>query len=78
MPFTVWMCWDCYVWHATGDLSAIDTPEREAEVIAARGIGADESIIVGDGHNVFSHSSCDVCRDWHGGERFSGSLVGAD
>lgn len=60
------MCPDCACWHANGDASGIDNPEREAAVCGVQG-----RWVVG-GYEGFSWSRCDACHDTRGGDRFSG------
>jgi len=63
------VCVDCAMWHANGDTSGIDDPEREARVRRMRDV-----IVIGEPCG-FSSSSCDACRDSRGGDRFEASFL---
>lgn len=63
------VCDDCALWHANGDLSGIDDPERRAEVQAA-----DRHFIVDCGDEAefctaFSSRRCDACGSHLAGAR---------
>ena len=66
------ICVDCAMLHANGDLTGIDNPEREAEVLA--GLTNYPFLAVGD-HEGFSWSGCDACGSKLGGDRFSAEVI---
>jgi len=65
------ICIDCAMLHANADTSGIDSPEREAEVLA--GLNDYPFVIVGEPHG-FSWSACDTCGSRLGGDRFTATL----
>lgn len=67
------VCSDCAVWHANGDSSGIDDPEREYEVRRAR-LLAGRSITTGD-EAGFSWSRCGACGTTLGGDRHEAWLL---
>jgi hypothetical protein len=71
------VCVDCLVWFANGDLSGIDNPERELEVITAVGIDEGYDVVPGDydSEPSFSHSPCDACRNPQGGTRVPAVMI---
>jgi len=65
------ICVDCAMLHANNDLTGIDSPEREAEVLA--GLNDYPFVIVGE-HDGFHWSPCDTCGSRLGGDRFTAVL----
>ena len=73
----VWMCIDCGVLAANGEIP--DHEERAVEVERGFDAVADLGYIVAIGDSerdhVFSWSACDVCGSTLGGHRFHGALL---
>lgn len=71
----IWICQDCGIWAANGDLSGMSA-EDETRVIAAEADAADRgwSVIIRDECQEFSKSSCDLCKSPLAGFRFEAVL----
>jgi hypothetical protein len=79
----LWLCQDCTIYAANGDLSGIDDAKREKEVV--RGVNAfgrhlvvDYDSETGEGERSFSWSSCDACGSDLGGSRTRFAVLGPD
>lgn len=63
---TAYICGDCAMFHANGDLSGIDDADRIAEIEACN-----VPVFVGDDVVDFSWSPCGACGTRLGGTRFA-------
>ena len=75
------LCSDCLIFACNGDVSGIDSPAREAEVVA--GVAKLGPTLVpafdsetGDGIREFAHCPCDACGTRLAGSRHSFVILG--
>lgn len=80
----IWICGDCRIYIANGDLTGLDAStgspgydadRRAAEIVAGVGdIVSRGYIVVGDGYNEHSIDPCACCKDRAHGERWSATV----
>lgn len=71
----LWVCWDCAMWHANGELSDGISPDRVDAVTGYVGVLSVDCGEDGEHCVTFSWSSCDACGDRLGGERHRAFVV---
>lgn len=75
--YDIEVCVDCANLIANGDTTGIDSPEREAEVIAQAGIPDGYHVALNcpeDCEGGFSWSRCDACLSTLGGDRHPAAI----